>query len=468
MKYSSSNQPIQCLMTNSTCYKGTYRQTPVGVLWHCTGANNPNVSRYVQPSDNDPNRANILRVIGKNQYGNDWNHVYVEAGVNAFIGKLADGSVETVQVMPWDYRAWGVASGYRGSCNNGWIQFEICEDNLLNPTYFNACYKEACELTAYLCRMYGINPNGNVSVNGANIPTVLCHYDSYKYGMGSGHYDIYNWFDKYGKDMTDVRRDVTALMNNIPMESTIGNVHRVLKKGATGEDVAELQKKLEALGYNTGPIDGSFGSITEAAVIQYQKDKQLVVDGVVGNQTWTSVDAEYEKPNKQNSESDTPPALNPNIKAYDFKPGDVVTVAASATTYYSGKKIAGWVRAKNWVVKSVNGDRVVIDRSTDGKSAINSPFYAKDLVLASQSSGLTGDENNQADDADEAFSPYIVHVTVDALNIRAGSSTNHDVIGVIVDKGYYTIIREENGFGKLKAGTGWISLRYTEKYKTVK
>lgn len=47
MKYFELNKPIQCIMTNSTCYKGTTIGTPVGVLWHSTGANNPSVKRYV-------------------------------------------------------------------------------------------------------------------------------------------------------------------------------------------------------------------------------------------------------------------------------------------------------------------------------------------------------------------------------------------------------------------------------------
>ena len=54
----------------------------------------------------------------------------MNAGLNAFIGYLRDGSVSTIQTMPWNFRPWGCGSGIKGSCNNGWIQFEICEDNL--------------------------------------------------------------------------------------------------------------------------------------------------------------------------------------------------------------------------------------------------------------------------------------------------------------------------------------------------
>ena len=46
MKYLNQN-PTQCILTDSTCYKGTKPMTVLGVLWHSTGANNPTLKRYV-------------------------------------------------------------------------------------------------------------------------------------------------------------------------------------------------------------------------------------------------------------------------------------------------------------------------------------------------------------------------------------------------------------------------------------
>ena len=216
MKYSSSNKPLQCMMTNSTCYKGTRKMEVKGILWHSTGANNPNLKRYVQPSSSDPNYNQLMNMLGKNTYGNDWNHIAVQAGLNAWIGKLADGSVTSIQTMPWDFRPWGCGSGQKGSCNNGWIQFEICEDGLTDENYFNKVYKEACELTAYLCELYDIDPHGTVNMNGVNVPTILCHADSCKLGLGSNHGDVLHWFPKFGKNMNSVRNDVAALMTPKP------------------------------------------------------------------------------------------------------------------------------------------------------------------------------------------------------------------------------------------------------------
>ena len=218
MKYSESNKPIVCMMTQSTCYRGTTKMTPVGVLWHSTGANNPTLKRYVQPDDNAPNRNELIALIGKNQYGNDWNHIERQAGLNCWIGKLADGSVATIQTMPWDYKPWGCGKGSKGSCNNGWMQFEICEDDLNNADYFNAVYKEGCEITAYYCKMYNLNPLGTVSYKGVIVPVILDHATSYKLGLGGNHGDVQHWFKKYGKTLDDVRRDVAALMQTAPVE----------------------------------------------------------------------------------------------------------------------------------------------------------------------------------------------------------------------------------------------------------
>lgn len=214
MKYNSNNAPLVCMQTNSTCYKGTTRLSQIkGVLWHSTGANNPNLKRYVQPSSDDSRYSELMSLLGKNTYNNDWNHITRYAGMNAWIGKLANGSVTTIQTMPWDFKPWGCGSGKRGSCNDGWLQFEICEDNLANADYFNKVYKEACELTAYLCEMFNLNPLGTTTHRGVTVPVILCHQDSYKLGLGGNHADVYHWFSKYGKDMDDVRKDVAALMN---------------------------------------------------------------------------------------------------------------------------------------------------------------------------------------------------------------------------------------------------------------
>ena len=215
MKYTSANPPMKCFMRQSSWYKGAGKTTVRGVLWHSTGANNTTLKRYIQPDDDAADRAKMLELLGVNKSGNDWNHISREAGVHAWIGKLASGEVTSIQVGEWNKKAWGCGSGKKGSCNNGWIQFEICEDNLNDPVYFDKVYREAVELTAYLCRLYNLDPQGTVTYRGVKVPTILCHQDSYRLGLGSNHGDVLHWFPRYGKSMQTVRDDVSAILAGV-------------------------------------------------------------------------------------------------------------------------------------------------------------------------------------------------------------------------------------------------------------
>ena len=208
MKYNEKNPPISCILKSSTCFKQTRKMQPKGILVHSTGANNPWLKRYVQPDGLNDNEAYLMTILGYNSNHNDWNHIDRQAGVNAFIGKLANGNVATVQTLPWIYRPWGCGSGPSGSCNDNWIQIEVCEDNLTDFNYFKAAYAELIELIAFLCKHFNIDPKGQVNYKGLSIPTLLCHADSYRLGVGSNHGDIYHWFPKFNKDMQTIRDDV--------------------------------------------------------------------------------------------------------------------------------------------------------------------------------------------------------------------------------------------------------------------
>jgi N-acetylmuramoyl-L-alanine amidase len=57
-----------------------------------------------------------------------------------------------------------------------------------------------------------------------------------------------------------------------------------------GDDVAELQRRLGALGFDAGRVDGIFGPRTQAAVTQFQRNAGLTVDGVCGPDTLQAVE----------------------------------------------------------------------------------------------------------------------------------------------------------------------------------
>jgi hypothetical protein len=349
MKYSENNKPLVCMQTNSQCYKNTREMDILGILWHSTGANNPNLKRYVQPFDGTANKehpentytnAQWLEVLGNNSNKNDWNHIDREAGLNFWIGKLADGTVAAVQTMPWNYRPWGCGSGKNGSCNNGWIQFEICEDALSDKAYFEAVYKEACEVTAYLCKKFKIDPKGTVTVNNIKVPTILCHKESSNLGMGSNHGDVLHWFPKFGKDMDDVREDVYALLNPAPVikptiaapKFKIGDEVKV-KAGSTWESGKTIAEWV-------------FGS--KMYVRQYKDADSVVISTLKTGDVTGTINESCLEPYKTTTVNQSAATKPVETKPVETKPaskfaiGDEVQVLEGAT-WNSGKAISSWV-----------------------------------------------------------------------------------------------------------------------------
>ena len=195
---------LKCILTANDCYKTGKKITPKGVMVHSTGANNPWLMRYVQPLKTDGDYTALTKKLGVNRNGNSWNRRGLTVCVHAFIGKLADGTIGTVQTLPWNHRGWHAGSGKKGSANDTHIGFEICEDGLADAAYFKKVYQEAVELTAMLCKEYKLDPLAD--------GVIVCHSEGYKRGIASNHGDVMHWFPKHGKSMSTFRNDVKAQM----------------------------------------------------------------------------------------------------------------------------------------------------------------------------------------------------------------------------------------------------------------
>ena len=248
------------LLTRNACYKAGKKITVKGIMVHSTGANNPNLRRYVGPDDGK---------LGVNTSGNHWNTQYPggkQVCVHAFIGKLADGSVATYQTLPWDHRGWH--AGGRG--NDTHIGFEICEDGLTDATYFAKVYKEAVELCVYLCKQYGLTEQD-----------IICHSEGYKRGIASNHRDVMHWFPKHGKSMDTFRADVRALLTApvkpATTEST-GVLYRVQVGAYKVKANADKQlEKVKAAGFSgyMVQVDGLYKIQVGAYSKKDNADKQL-------------------------------------------------------------------------------------------------------------------------------------------------------------------------------------------------
>ena len=503
MKYSASNKPLVCMQTQSTCYKGTSKMTVKGILWHSTGANNPTLKRYVQPSDTRPaedtySKDEWLKILGKNSYNNDWNHISRQAGLNCWIGKLADGTVTTVQTMPWDYKPWGCGSGSKGSCNSGWIQFEICEDGLTDKEYFTKAYNEACEITAYLCAMYNIDPQGTVDFNGVKVPTILCHYDSYKLGLGSNHGDIDHWFPKHGKSMATARADVAALLagdNDLgsitpnqtpstPAPETKPYYYRVRKawndpstqKGAyTILENAKRRADELGAGYYVFDEDGKaiYPEVKEEPKVPTtsaglrEGDAACLVDGAKYTSgqaipAWVLNSKVYVRDIRANGDvvfstlqtgAVTGVTAGSNLKPYAEK--NTVVVPANATItkgckvklvsgakYVSGASIPAWVFDKTLYAREVRSNG--------------------DVVISTVETGpITGVVNKQYLQVAEAVGKYQVKVTASVLNVRTEPSSTAPIAAQVKNGDVFDVYEEQGYWGHIKSG--WIYMTYVKK-----
>lgn len=94
----------------------------------------------------------------------------------------------------------------------------------------------------------------------------------------------------YGVPKYDTE-DVANTTTTSKGATTVNVELKVLKKGSKNNQVKTLQRILYAMGYALGsnPVDGVFGSKTDAAVRAYQKKHKLEVDGIVGEKTWVKL-----------------------------------------------------------------------------------------------------------------------------------------------------------------------------------
>lgn len=97
-------------------------------------------------------------------------------------------------------------------------------------------------------------------------------------------------------------------------------------------------------------------------------------------------------------------------------------------------------------------------RITNAKTRVGAAGQVTGWIDATavKTNSTSGKENSTA-------TSYTVKVTATALNVRKGPGTGYAITTTIRDKGVYTIVQEQDGWGKLKSGAGWIKLSYTTK-----
>jgi LysM repeat protein len=250
----------KCLLTKNDCYKKAQKITPKGIVVHSTGANNPNLKRYVQPDDG---------ILGKNAYNNHWNKSGKNVCVHAFIGKDKNGVVRCYQTLPFNYACWGVGSGKKGSYNYNpaYIQFEICEDNLKNKEYFEKAFKVAIDFCIYLAKEYNIK-----------VENIVSHHEAHLQGYGSNHADCDHWLKKFGKNMDWFRSEVEKGLKPAtkpatttkPKKKSVNEIAKEVIAGKWGNG-EERKKKLKAAGYDYAEVQKEVNKLLEKESTPKQK-----------------------------------------------------------------------------------------------------------------------------------------------------------------------------------------------------
>ncbi|SHI52177.1 Cell wall-associated hydrolase, NlpC family [Desulfosporosinus lacus DSM 15449] len=162
-----------------------------------------------------------------------------------------------------------------------------------------------------------------------------------------------------------------------------------LKAGSTGSEIIMLQSELQSLNYDVGPVDGIFGSKTKAAVQAFQRDNNLLVDGIVGPQTQEAL----KKATISNSDVSNASILKANTSPQE-KTNQIISTAKSflgvpykwGGTTPSGFDCSGFTRYV-FASQNISLPRVSIDQYAVGTPVAFNNLIPGDLVFFNLVSG---------------------------------------------------------------------------------
>ena len=82
---------------------------------------------------------------------------------------------------------------------------------------------------------------------------------------------------------------IAIILLNAMVITAIGfayeNTQTLSSLGSRGQEVRQIQRKLQSLGYYSGSIDGVYGTATQKAVRNFQKSCGISADGIAGPKT---------------------------------------------------------------------------------------------------------------------------------------------------------------------------------------
>lgn len=216
------------------CYQAGRKMpasSPAGIIIHSTGANNPNLRRYV----------NCAEICGENVNRNYFDTASSTICPHAVIGKDKDGVVRAAKLLPWNVCCWGCGSGTKGSYNYNpaYIQIEVCEDGLTDKQYFEEAFSLAAQLCVRLMKNYPT----------IKLENIISHKGACARGYASNHGDCDHWLARFGKDMDWFRRLVQSGGVIEKKYSVTGT------KTVNSGELEQVKDRLSELGFEVSAVE---------------------------------------------------------------------------------------------------------------------------------------------------------------------------------------------------------------------
>jgi len=150
----------------------------------------------------------------------------------------------------------------------------------VKPAQVDALMRE----TGRLCGVYGIEVGARTVLSHAEVQTTLGVQQSNKWDFD---------YDPRGGQSRDpvgiggeLRQEVLRILGAPPVPvipPSLVHARATIRQGSRGDDVAALQARISAT------VDGRFGPKTRDAVVRFQRQAQLLADGIVGPMTWSAL-----------------------------------------------------------------------------------------------------------------------------------------------------------------------------------
>lgn len=139
----------------------------------------------------------------------------------------------------------------------------------------------------------------------------------------------------------------------------------VLKQGATGGEVKEVQRRLKQWGYYNGAVDGVYGPATVKAVKAFQKKNGLTVDGIAGKSTYAAL------------------GMNDSVKVLENDGSGASSNYTSSDLYLLAKCIYAEARGESYTGQVAVG-AVILNRVASSKfpNTISGVIYQKNAFTA--------------------------------------------------------------------------------------